>query len=84
MKRLSWGLLGLWAAAAAGCTIEAPDFAGKSCDSAADCPATFSCVAARPGALPCREEEYGRVLRAVEELLEEGSGGCICAYFVFC
>ncbi|RPD52623.1 hypothetical protein L227DRAFT_589631 [Lentinus tigrinus ALCF2SS1-6] len=35
-------------------------------------------VAARPGALPCREEEYGRVLRAVDELLEEGSGGCIC------
>ncbi|TBU44332.1 P-loop containing nucleoside triphosphate hydrolase protein [Dichomitus squalens] len=34
-------------------------------------------VAARPGALPCREQEYGRVLRAVEELLEEGSGGCI-------
>ncbi|KAI0918037.1 hypothetical protein AcW1_007017 [Taiwanofungus camphoratus] len=34
-------------------------------------------VAARPEALPCREEEYGRVLRAVEELLEEGSGGCI-------
>ena len=36
-------------------------------------------VAARPDALPCREEEYGRVLRAVEELLEEGSGGCVCA-----
>ncbi len=36
-------------------------------------------VAARPGALPCREGEYGRVLRSVEELLEEGSGGCICA-----
>ena len=36
-------------------------------------------VAARPGALPCREQEYARVLRAVEELLEEGSGGCICA-----
>ncbi|KAL6301181.1 P-loop containing nucleoside triphosphate hydrolase protein [Sparassis latifolia] len=34
-------------------------------------------VAARPEALPCREEEYRRVLRAVEELLEEGSGGCI-------
>ncbi|KAL1940128.1 hypothetical protein VTO73DRAFT_9079 [Trametes versicolor] len=34
-------------------------------------------VAARPGALLCREAEYGRVLRAVEELLEEGSGGCI-------
>ncbi|KAI0649566.1 P-loop containing nucleoside triphosphate hydrolase protein [Trametes meyenii] len=34
-------------------------------------------VAARPGALPCREAEYARVLRAVEELLEEGSGGCI-------
>jgi origin recognition complex subunit 1 len=35
-------------------------------------------VAARPEALPCREEEYGRVLRAVDQLLEEGSGGCIC------
>lgn len=39
-------------------------------------------VSARPDAhiLPCREEEYARVLRAVEELLEEGSGGCICQY----
>jgi len=35
-------------------------------------------VAARPDALPCREEEYVHVLRSVEELLEEGSGGCIC------
>ncbi|KAH9988053.1 P-loop containing nucleoside triphosphate hydrolase protein [Russula vinacea] len=34
-------------------------------------------VGARPEALPCRTEEYGRVMRAVEELLEEGSGGCI-------
>lgn len=40
-------------------------------------------VAARPGALPCRETEYGRVLRAVEELLEEGSGGCICKFDVW-
>jgi origin recognition complex subunit 1 len=35
-------------------------------------------VAARPDALPCREEEYGRVLRSTEELIEEGSGGCVC------
>jgi origin recognition complex subunit 1 len=35
-------------------------------------------VAARPDVLPCREEEFSRVLRAVEELLEEGSGGCVC------
>jgi origin recognition complex subunit 1 len=35
-------------------------------------------VGARPEALPCRTEEYGRVMRSVEELLEEGSGGCIC------
>ncbi|KAF8840727.1 P-loop containing nucleoside triphosphate hydrolase protein [Paxillus ammoniavirescens] len=34
-------------------------------------------VAARPDVLPCREEEYDRVLRTVEELLEEGSGGCV-------
>lgn len=34
-------------------------------------------VASRPEALPCREEEYGKVLRAVEELVEEGSGGCV-------
>jgi origin recognition complex subunit 1 len=39
-------------------------------------------VGARPEALPCRTEEYGRVMRAVEELLEEGSGGCICELFV--
>lgn len=39
-------------------------------------------VAAQPDsyALPCREEEYAKVLRAVEELLEEGSGGCICEH----
>lgn len=35
-------------------------------------------VGARPDVLPCREEEYARCLRAVEELLEEGSGGCVC------
>ncbi|KAF7790357.1 hypothetical protein EIP86_001312 [Pleurotus ostreatoroseus] len=34
-------------------------------------------VASRPDALPCRQEEYGRILRAVEELLDEGSGGCV-------
>lgn len=39
-------------------------------------------VASRPEArrLPCREDEYARILRSVEELLEEGSGGCICEY----
>ena len=35
-------------------------------------------VAARPDALPCREEEFVKILKAVESLLEEGSGGCIC------
>lgn len=35
-------------------------------------------VASRPEALPCRDEEYGKVLRSVEELVEEGSGGCVC------
>ena len=35
-------------------------------------------VGARPDALPCRTEEYARVMRAVEELIEESSGGCIC------
>ncbi|KAL4064591.1 P-loop containing nucleoside triphosphate hydrolase protein [Scleroderma citrinum] len=34
-------------------------------------------VAARPDMLPCRGEEFNRVLRTVEELLEEGSGGCV-------
>ena len=41
-------------------------------------------VAARPNELPCREEEYARVLRSVLELVEEGSGGCVCeSGFVF-
>lgn len=35
-------------------------------------------VAARPNELPCREEEYARVLRSVLELVEDGSGGCVC------
>ena len=35
-------------------------------------------VAARPNELPCREEEYAKVLRSVLELVEEGSGGCVC------
>lgn len=34
-------------------------------------------VGSRPDALPCREEEFERVLRCVGELLEEGSGGCV-------
>ena len=39
-------------------------------------------VGSRPDALPCREEEFERVLRCVGELLEEGSGGCICEFFL--
>ena len=35
-------------------------------------------VGSRPDALSCREEEFQHVLRCVGELLEEGSGGCIC------
>jgi origin recognition complex subunit 1 len=40
-------------------------------------------VGSRPDALPCREEEFERVLRCVGELLEEGSGGCVCELFTF-
>ncbi|KAH9921174.1 uncharacterized protein BXZ73DRAFT_51996, partial [Epithele typhae] len=32
--------------------------------------------------LPCRETEYGRVLKAVEKLFEDGSGGCICEFLL--
>ncbi len=35
-------------------------------------------VGSRPDALPCRDDEYQHVLRSVRDLLEEGSGGCIC------
>ncbi len=35
-------------------------------------------VASRPEALACRDEEYQKVVRAVGELLEDGSGGCVC------
>ncbi|THG96659.1 hypothetical protein EW026_g5214 [Hermanssonia centrifuga] len=34
-------------------------------------------VASRPEALACRDEEYQKVVRAVGELLEDGSGGCV-------
>lgn len=35
-------------------------------------------VGSRPDALPCREEQYADVLKDVSDLLEEGSGGCVC------
>ena len=35
-------------------------------------------VGSRPDSLPCREEEFNKVLRCIGELLEEGSGGCVC------
>ncbi|KAL0955101.1 hypothetical protein HGRIS_004017 [Hohenbuehelia grisea] len=34
-------------------------------------------VGSRPDALPCRDDEYGQILHSVNDLLEEGSGGCI-------
>ena len=40
-------------------------------------------VGSRPDALPCRDEEFQHVLRCVGELLEEGSGGCICTCNAF-
>lgn len=39
-------------------------------------------VGSRPDALPCREEEFERVLYSVSDLLEEGSGGCVCTSFL--
>lgn len=54
MKRtlpsLLQSLLGLCAVVVTGCTIEVPDFSGKSCESLNDCPRPYTCVAARPGA----------------------------------
>lgn len=35
-------------------------------------------VGNRPEALPCRTVEYEKVLASVGELLDEGSGGCVC------
>jgi origin recognition complex subunit 1 len=39
-------------------------------------------VGSKPDELPCREEEYAKVLRSVEELIDEGSGGCVCKFIV--
>lgn len=48
MKRILLSLLSV--GAAVGCSIGAPDFSGKSCETAADCPSPYTCVAARTGA----------------------------------
>jgi origin recognition complex subunit 1 len=40
-------------------------------------------VGNRPEALPCRGAEYNRVFACVGELLEEGSGGCVCKLHSF-
>lgn len=39
-------------------------------------------VGSRPDSLPCREEEFNKVLRCIGELLEEGSGGCVCKFII--
>ena len=39
-----------------------------------------SMLARAPRLCLSRTEEYGRVMHAVEELLEKGSGGCICEF----
>lgn len=43
-------------------------------------------VGARPGSLPCRDNELVRVLGDVADLVTSGVGGCICGYLValFC
>jgi origin recognition complex subunit 1 len=41
-------------------------------------------VGSRPDSLPCREEEFNKVLRCIGELLEEGSGGCVCKSIIIC
>lgn len=38
-------------------------------------------VGNRPDSLPCRDAEFENVLRCVGEMLEEGSGGCVCGCF---
>ena len=35
-------------------------------------------VGARPEVLPCREDEYVEVMGGILDLVEEGSGGCVC------
>lgn len=42
----------------------------------------FLHVGSRPDVLVGREEEYKRCLSAVEELVDEGSGGCVCQFIV--
>jgi origin recognition complex subunit 1 len=37
-------------------------------------------VGNRPDSLPCRDAEFENVLRCVGELLEDGSGGCVCKF----
>lgn len=49
MKKLLVGL-GLCAVVGAACVIDVNDFAGKTCETAGDCPDPYVCVAARAGA----------------------------------
>src|SRR5512140_3249320 len=50
-----------------GCVVSVSDFAGKSCETVADCPDPYVCVAARPGA--------GRTceVMALPDVLDAGS-----------
>lgn len=50
MKRAVFSLCGAAVVAIVGCAVSVSDFAGKSCEVAEDCPDSYVCVAARPGA----------------------------------
>ncbi|HEX8698043.1 MAG TPA: hypothetical protein VF815_04355 [Myxococcaceae bacterium] len=64
----------LAAVAVVGCIVSVSDFAGKTCEVAADCPEPYVCVAARPGAGRTCE-----VLR-LPEVADGGGGGPVPTY----
>jgi origin recognition complex subunit 1 len=39
-------------------------------------------VGSRPDELPCREEEYSKCLRSIEDLVGEGESGCVCKFCI--
>ncbi|WP_224362249.1 hypothetical protein [Hyalangium versicolor] len=50
MKRAVLSVCVAGVVAVVGCTVSVMDFAGKKCEVAEDCPDSYVCVAARPGA----------------------------------
>ncbi len=69
MSSLRWPLALLAFAPFAACSLDAGSFAGKTCDTQADCPSPYVCAWVRPGGSTCE------LVHGVDDSVGDGGSG---------